>query len=176
VKLFHAMLDIGALNAYIIWKTHKGNERKWGEDRRYFLRSLSESLMEPIIAKRSQLPNAQQLPIITRNAMEIMGFKVKAPLKSVVETLEIELRTSPSKGLCHFCPPPARSKKSSRTNCISCRKWICGDHGTRINHCPSCKFVPYMEIEVRQEKIQVVQKGVSPRISFGVEEIPDFSC
>jgi len=170
--LFHAMIDIGALNAYIIWKMHRGNEIKVGEDRRYFLRSLSERLMEPIISERSQLPTARSLPVITKTAMEIMGFKVK-----VSAPIEPELQTGSGgkSGRCHFCPPPSRSKKSSRTRCIGCRKLICSDHNTRINHCPSCKFVPYTEVEVRQEKIRVVQKGATPRILFGIQEIPDYS-
>jgi len=156
--LFQAMIDIGALNAYIIWKMHKGSERRCGEDRRYFLRSVSESLMEPIISQRSQLPNAQQLPAVTRNAMELMGFKVPA------------LITKPNptghSGRCQFCPPPRRT--NSRNKCVTCSRWICSTHGTRINHCPTCKFVPHTGVtEV---------KTVKPRILFGIQEIPDFSC
>jgi len=170
--LFQAMIDIGALNAYIIWKIHKGSERKCGEDRRHFLRSVSESLMEPLIAERSKLESAQRLPTFTTTAMGLMGYPPVQPPRVInPDTIQLDAR-----GVCGFC------RKTSRQRCQICLVFTCADHGTRVktNHCHTCKVrEPITEKPVQKapaENKKPKQKKVRQRFIFGFQSIPDTSC
>jgi len=75
LRLFMNMLDIGALNAFIIWMLKNKNWNQSKRNRRYrFLLELGKELTNPNILRRASNPNGLQLPVV--RAVEAAGVYV----------------------------------------------------------------------------------------------------
>ena len=124
-KLFFNVLDIGALNSYLVWMKNNPN---WNAARRYrrrlFLIELSTSLMKPLILRRAHQPRLQ---ISVRQAIEACGVNLPAQPNEEREEL-------PSRGRCHLC----RLRNQVKVRCNECQRFVCKEHSERKIVCNSC--------------------------------------
>ena len=127
-RLFMNMLDIGALNSYVIWMLKNVNWSSRKPNRRYhFLMELGKELTKPNILRRACNPIGFTLRV--RRAIERMGFSVA----SNPECSSSSTRRSNEKrkrGRCFRC-----SRKDDRkvtTFCSNCKRFICKQHRVTI--------------------------------------------
>jgi len=119
LTVFYSMLNIGGVNAQIIYQENCPNNKKTRLD---FLKCLSRELMKEHMEYRCTIIS---LPKEIKNKIVKYGFHVNA-------TEEIQrIRQS---GRCSFCD---RNKDRKTTKvCTNCARLICRDH--LIEMCPSC--------------------------------------
>lgn len=98
VALFSNLINISALNAYILWtEIHPQWNGNKTYKRRLYLQQLGESLVRPCIVRRNRLPTAGASADVVRNIQA-----------------EVEEEPPTSTG------PPAKKKASERRRCKFC--------------------------------------------------------
>lgn len=125
MAFFGNMLDISALNAYVVFTSifpgWNNNNTNRNIRRRLFLVELGEALVQPFTAQRSRGPRVSYpIPPGTPSSSS-------NPIK----------HASPSRkrGRCYICT----SKKNANvfaTRCDKCKRFICADH--KHNACSNC--------------------------------------
>lgn len=141
-SLLHTLLDIGALNAFLIWQTAfpKWEARQGTRKRCYFLSEVAKSLVLPQLNHSKE--EVTGIPLSVCAAMEsILGEPV---------TSKADPKLDPTKrGKCHVCTYEGRgtgykAKKNSankvKQSCISCHMKVCNKH-CHITTRRICKIV-----------------------------------
>ena len=122
LKMFMDMIDIAALNAFVVWtKTHPQWRTHDKSKRQYFLRQLSVELARENVFSRKSKPG--NLPMYIRHGFDMFEnsncMDHHSPAELNVTTKKIQSR-------CFFCP---RTKdKKTTTTCYSCKRYICSGH------------------------------------------------
>lgn len=117
--LFQNMLDIAALNGFILWTTKNPELRSDCKYRRQYLLELGRELIKPNAKER--LKN-KYLP---RRVAE--AIKILIP-EEVHENLNIEEQatTSSASRRCTICP--RKHDKKTRRICQQCKSYVCSSH------------------------------------------------
>lgn len=119
LKLFFHILDIAALNSYIIWmKNYPAWNGQIKYKRRLFLVELASALMRPHIEKRSAIP---QLQLGVRAAMRNVGVDRAAD-------------DNATRGRCILC----NNRNQVKVRCMRCNAFICSAHSQRGAVCNNC--------------------------------------
>ncbi|XP_037931805.1 piggyBac transposable element-derived protein 4-like [Teleopsis dalmanni] len=121
VALFSNLIDISALNAFILWTEINPNwqSRKLCK-RRIFLQELGESLVQPCILQRNHMPRSEASAALVRNVQH----EYETPSMSLEPPPKI-LRSSERKR-CQLCP--SKQEKKTHTKCNVCHKFVCPTH------------------------------------------------
>jgi len=113
--LFMNILDVAAVAAYVIWVEQMPDWDRRKTRRRNFLSQLAASLVLAEQEKRLNNPHAMQKG--PKLALQLLGFGIPTPGP-----------TAPNKtqGRCYICP--RIHDKKTRTRCITCHRFCCGEH------------------------------------------------
>lgn len=123
LRLFFSLLDIGVVNAHVIFD---GVNPSSNTSRRNFIKSLAFSLFETQLKSRSTMKNLPRELSIT-----ISRF-VRSPLQEHEENEE----TEPKKRRCVHCP--RKMDRKYFTICYKCKKNVCPRHCKSICHDCAC--------------------------------------
>lgn len=124
LTLFFGLMNVGAINAYVIYNANMICLQTQTIVRRTFLKDLALSLIKPQIEKRSSITS---LPRHIRNRMfQILGGEEGTP-----PPLE---PTSGVRGRCSICP--YRKDRKTKTQCQYCQTYICREHTKFV--CDNC--------------------------------------
>lgn len=124
MRYFYAILDIAAINRFVIYKSNSKMDSFSNDVRISFLKTLALSLTKPLMEKR--LNNAH-LPRELRSS--IGKLLEKEPVE-----LDKPTQAQPQKKRCDFCD---RSKdRKGNVFCSKCNRCICGEH--KIIIYPGC--------------------------------------
>lgn len=122
MAIFYRIVDMSALNAYII---HQSCSPQTFYTRLQFLKILAKQLYEPLLKERANNPH---LPRELR-------FSIQRVLKIDQEPAEnSDILPRGSRKYCHICP--AKLKRKTAYLCASCRKPICLQCSKKV--CNSC--------------------------------------
>lgn len=133
--LFEHMLDISALNAYIIYteifpEWNRGKKYK----RRLFLEELAAALCKAHIERRRRLPTNHHAAV--NLIRSIRGDPL--PSNSTYEAVLVGLEHAPTcnkRARCYKCANTKNSNKHS-TRCDKCAKYVCTAHHYKV--CEDC--------------------------------------
>ncbi|XP_033229623.1 uncharacterized protein LOC117181165 [Belonocnema kinseyi] len=129
------ILDVAALAACIIYYGNNNMLKKHTNQRRVFLRQLSEELCKPLIEDRS-LNNQVMRHHSTKNAIEdILGVHLGAD-PDVERNVEPRDSTGRVKvtGSCHLCYRSViKRRRKTRKRCEQCGKPVCDEHSPNKN-------------------------------------------
>ncbi|KAK9708524.1 Transposase IS4 [Popillia japonica] len=109
-RLFMNILDIAALNAYIIFREKNSQWQFSNKSRKLFV--------EPNMKER--LPNAKNIPHLQR---ALVACRIQIPTK---EQQHSELETRCKGGHCILCP--RAGDKKSKVRCSICSNFVCNEH------------------------------------------------
>nr|XP_022906882.1 uncharacterized protein LOC111418576 [Onthophagus taurus] len=140
LAMFFNILDVGALASYVIYyENNKMIQRKTNQ-RRTFLRQLSEELAKPFIEDRS------------KNAQIMRNYNTKIAIESVIG-LQLDPSTVPERqaqprdstgrkkitGSCHICyKGTIKRRRKTRKSCSVCARPVCDEHSLSIFKCIDC--------------------------------------
>ena len=134
-RVFMDLIDIAALNAYVIWKNKFPEWKKHDRsNRQKFLRQLSIELASPNVTLRQA--NSSNLSALVKS-----GFVMFEKSYNVDESINPEfILTQAKRNRCSFCPRD-KDKKSAIT-CSSCSKYLCRDHRIqkKLIYCKNCFY------------------------------------
>lgn len=123
--LFYNIVDIAALNAFIVFKKeHPDYQKGVPHARRLFLKELARELVISHMKKRSENPNIQ------RSVLDCMKSFISLPGSSNESIPEGEKKRK----RCHFCP--SNIDRKSKVVCGQCKNSICSEHSVKI--CNTC--------------------------------------
>lgn len=140
LAMFFNILDVGALAAYIIYYENNKMIKKKTNQRRCFLRQLSEELTKPYIEDRSV--NQQIMRnYSTKIAIDSMIGRQLPP--SSTSQGRTEPRDSTGRkiiaGSCYICSKATiRRRRKTRKCCAICNKPVCDEHSVAITNCNDC--------------------------------------
>uniref|UniRef100_A0A1B6LLL4 PiggyBac transposable element-derived protein domain-containing protein n=1 Tax=Graphocephala atropunctata TaxID=36148 RepID=A0A1B6LLL4_9HEMI len=123
--VFGGLLNVGAVNAQIIYKTNTGELKQ----RRVFLTELAKELIKPHMTRRASI---QTLPTNLREKIRYLtsGQRQITPARPQEE-----------RARCSYCP--VRKNRFTTKTCSSCGRKLCGDHiKTTIYKCHPCDQDP----------------------------------
>jgi len=125
------MLDIAALNSFVIWKAQNPNS-SLKRDR--FLTNLASELVTPNVMRRAQATPTNK---ITRAAMKdfFEGLGIPNPLIPPIPPPPQPDEALRPNGRCFLCVQP---KKSSRLRCGTCQRFVCSEHSLKTSACLNC--------------------------------------
>lgn len=125
-KVLYHLIDIGGLNAYILWIMLNP---RWNQGKNYrrslFLKEVGRALVEPQVQRRIQVPQLQ-LPV--RHAMQAAGFN-EVPME------RRHIPEDQGRGRCHLC----ERRKQVRCRCANCGLFVCKDHSVQQTKCENCQ-------------------------------------
>mgnify|MGYP006994826081 CR=1 FL=1 len=118
-RVFMELIDISALNAYVIWMT-TFPDWSWNDRSRsrIFLRELGVQLITPNVLHRQQVGNKYHLS-------QQYGFKIDNYNYVPNNSTENE-KLSCTRGRCVFCP--RNIDRKTQMKCTSCNKPVCSTH------------------------------------------------
>lgn len=133
LALFFNMMDISALNAYIVWTAidpawHQGMSHR----RRLFLEELGKKLVTPQIARRQHLPKTPESTSLILEAQVGSSNPTIDSASSTSTTSPSCIPTTHVRRQCVLCP----TRKVVFCTCKNCGKHVCKDHYNTI--CSSC--------------------------------------
>lgn len=147
LAFFYNIVDVASLAAYILYYENNKMINKKANERRYFLRQLSEELCMPSIEDRSENPQIMRHFSIKNAVESIFG----RPVNNVTSTLVLPntLMSSVQKydltgrkivvGSCYICNKGAfKKRRKTRKACDKCRKPVCNEHTVTTTHCIEC--------------------------------------
>ena len=132
MRIFMELLDIAALNAFILWRAkHPTWKESCRSRRRIFIEELSIELVQPNIQFRAS--HTSGLHKSTLDAMRMMGYGPDA-IRRPTGALQQSRR-------CEKCPRAADRK--TKVACSACGTPVCKDHRveTKVSKCfdnPTC--------------------------------------
>lgn len=140
LALFFNVMDIGALAAYVIYYENNKMIDKKTNQRRIFLRQLSEELAKPFIEERAGNPQVMR-HFNTKLAIEsIVGLPLPNYIVPAVQNEERDStgRKKPT-GSCHLCyKETIKRRRKTRKSCAVCEKPVCDEHCLSIVKCFVC--------------------------------------
>lgn len=123
MTFFFNMIDVAALNAYIVFtQEHPNYNTGTTHKRRLFLKDLAKELVMPHMQRRSTNPNLRQ------SVRECMKSFIDI---SVPQTVQI---SATKRKRCSVCP--SNIDRKSTMICISCKNNVCNEHSIRM--CTTC--------------------------------------
>lgn len=129
-RVFMEILDMAALNAYILWLEKNPNWRKNDRSRRrYFLKVLRKELVTNNVHCR----NAQKY---FHNKQKI-SIRVFLGNSNVINSPEYHNEKMTKRRRCEFCPHNDNRKTNSL--CHYCNKYVCNKHKITYASCLECK-------------------------------------
>lgn len=140
LAMFYNILDVAALAAYIIYFENNKMIAKKTNQRRNFLRQLSNEMATSFIENRAGNPQ------ITRN------FTTQLAMQSVIglQLPTSEASAGPSRprdhtgrikvvGSCHICyKENVKRRRKTRKSCEECEKPVCDEHCVKFVKCIDC--------------------------------------
>ncbi|XP_011699423.1 PREDICTED: piggyBac transposable element-derived protein 4-like [Wasmannia auropunctata] len=135
LAIFFNILDVAALAAYIIYYENNKMIKKKTNQRRVFLRQLSEELAKPFIEDRAG------------NAQVMHHFTTKLAIESMIGVQlvpsEVPQRDSTGRkkttGSCHVCyKETIKRRRKTQKSCFVCKKPVCDKHCVSITKCIDC--------------------------------------
>ncbi|XP_077300037.1 uncharacterized protein LOC143920894 isoform X2 [Arctopsyche grandis] len=146
-RVFMELLDMAALNAYLLWINRYPNWKIGSADRqKLFIKELCLELVKPNILKRKVIRQTyhvkQQyaIDVVLAYCEEVLP---KSPVVLTSTETKVVSKSTPSRGSCRFCPLPA--KKRTRLMCYSCGKAVCLLHRIGLVSCPDCDRFTYLQ-------------------------------
>jgi len=126
--VFSTMLDVSALNAFVLWsEINPGWNAGKSWRRRIFLEELGKALVSPQIERRRSVPYG------VASMTMLNQIRGQPSSESIAST---STATSPTKRKrCHVC---TSNKKKTSTVCGKCRQYICKEHSVTITCCHKC--------------------------------------
>lgn len=128
MAIFGQILDIAALNAYILWGIKYPKMSKTKDDRRYFLLQLGEALVKENVVRRYNGPGR-------------LNTTLKQYMRDVVPDLATALVETPrerlTSGRCYLCI--RKKDRKSRQVCKECQNFVCAEHHVKELKCLKCK-------------------------------------
>lgn len=133
---FYNLMDTSALAAYNIWiSTHQTWKAQLADRRCFFLKTVCENLVAPLIARRKT--SLVGIPTETRLAMEMF-----LPATPAVNPNDINEKTRPVltglKRRCRLCPYSIGRKQKQQ--CDRCEVNICNAHCKKTILCDNCQI------------------------------------
>lgn len=134
LAFFYNMVDVAALASYIIYREHNP-QFKTKDQRRFFLKDLSNELCKPEVENRSTCQKIVRNPFL-RGAMEmVLGRQIGiVPKAAVAGSREVHLVV----GSCYFCRDLKRKQRKTRKSCVVCGRPICDEHSKAHTTCINC--------------------------------------
>lgn len=123
MAIFYNMLNISAVNSYVIYSYNSYKIQKKPIPRRDFMLDLSNSLITPWLEIRKKCPSLRRP--IREDIYTILNQDMSEDRPVAVE---------PKRTICSYCPN--RKRRMTTTYCISCRRAICAEH--RAKSCIQC--------------------------------------
>lgn len=125
LRLFMNILDIGALNAFIIWMSKNIDWNRGLKNRRYrFLLEIGEELTLPNIHRRANNPNGLHLPVV--RAIEAVGVNVTGNATAKCASSTSQQHQIRKRGRCAYCPRNIDRKVN--IVCSKCKCFVCETH------------------------------------------------
>jgi len=130
LRYFFGILDISAVNSYVLFKWN-ANRDSWSNDARSkYLKNLALSLVKPFMEERVM---NQHLPRELRSTIRVvLGMPEEPNGRNKIED-------APRKrGRCSFCP--REKDRKSTGDCTKCHASLCGTHKIvkKTSLCPNC--------------------------------------
>jgi hypothetical protein len=123
MRIFYSLLDIGALNSFIVLKANLGVPQM---KRRKFLRELATKLCQPYMQSRLTIKST---PVYAKQRIcKILGIEDPRPQGEVPEDDALS-------GRCYSCD--RKKNRLSKTRCSKCKNFICREH-TAPAVCTTC--------------------------------------
>lgn len=145
VAFFENMLDMSALNSYVLWlEVNPGWKEKKSYKRRLYLEELGEALVRPLLCQQNTQSNFaftarienDTSPSVSTSSTPISSRSSTPVSRShTPEMPAIRTTTTSKRGRCSFCPSNIDRKTSHR--CAECKKFICGTHQHTMHYCDS---------------------------------------
>ena len=141
MAVFFAMVDIAALNAFVIWsKLQRSESMPRHGDRKQFLRSLGRSLCVAAAQKRQ----VNSLPTSIRTATaRLLDEQAQPDASNAVEACN-----DTSRGRCYKCleaiaGPGYKGKRKKlnchiQSRCCVCHRRVCTKHAVEVFRCNTC--------------------------------------
>ena len=143
LAFFYNIVDVACLAAYLIYYENNKMIKKKTNQRRKFLRQLSEELSVPMIEDRSQ--NLQIMRhYSTKLAVEsILNRPTSfAPADEQPSGSQPRLDHTGRKlitGSCHICyKKTIKKRRKTRKSCVACNKPVCDEHAVTMTKCKEC--------------------------------------
>lgn len=142
-RIFMEILDMAALNSYILWTLKYPEWKKNDKSRRKcFIRELSLDLVKPNIIKRKNSAFKFHKPQQDAIDMAMSHYEKISPEMIVITTSNSQDGTASTASRasvrnCRFCP--YATKKKSTLVCNICKKPVCTTHRKKIMSCPDCE-------------------------------------
>lgn len=123
MRIFYSLLDIGALNSFLVLKKNLGVPQM---KRRKFLRELATELCQPYMQSRLTIKST---PVYAKKSIcKILGIEEPHPQREVPED-------DVQSGRCYSCD--RKKNRLSKTRCSKCKDFICREH-TAPAVCTTC--------------------------------------
>lgn len=123
MRYFFAVLDITAVNSFVLFKWNKNEVSYSNRARSIFLKELAFSLAKPQMIGRLQC--------------KFLPKELRTTIKNITNTEEVfpkELPQGSKRRRCYLCDK-SKDRKSGQF-CKKCHKCICGEH--QITLCTYC--------------------------------------
>ncbi|XP_014478707.1 PREDICTED: piggyBac transposable element-derived protein 4-like [Dinoponera quadriceps] len=137
LRYFYSVLDLAALNSYVIFKLNKKFAQFSGTVRTDFLKYLAYSLAEPQAKRRLEARNLSHS--IRLSIIEFLGIKenVAHTWDAPADSWDSSVPSIEKLGRCNVCKISKIHKdRKGRSFCTICRQSLCGEHKRIV--CPNC--------------------------------------
>lgn len=119
LRFFFGVLDMAAVNSYILFKWNTGLDNFSSQARNIFLKNLALALTAPMMATRLQNPH------ISRNLRHTV-----AKVLGKEDELRVRTQATPNVGKkrkrCNLCDP--KLDRKGNEVCVKCSSCVCGEH------------------------------------------------
>lgn len=127
LTIFFGLMNVGAINAYVIYNANMKRLQKETVERRQFLKDIALGLVLPQIQNRSSITT---LPKLIRTKMsQILGKE------EITDRSQLTGPSSAVRGRCSLCP--TKKDRKTKTWCHLCKTFICRDHTIFV--CKNCE-------------------------------------
>lgn len=135
MAFFYNMLDISALNAYVLWLEVDPN---WGRKqlfkRRLFIEELGKQLVSAMASTRDATESQQRNDNSSSSSRSSTPINPPAsPQPSTSKLVPTKALIASNRGRCSVCPRSTQRKASFR--CVICQRLLCGEHKNTLHFC-----------------------------------------
>lgn len=119
MTVFYGLLNVAALNAYIVYRSNSVDPVNKYTGRRKFLKDLSRQLIEPYMIQRVSCPHLSRET--RRQAARLSGVPFQEAVQNVANR----------RGRCVHC-----KDRKTKYSCELCKKYLCLEHSKQV--CEDC--------------------------------------